>query len=100
MRKEPTAEQNKAAGIVITMPWRVKAVKALSDYLLEVTFIDNTKGTFDCKPILFGKNAGVFERLRDVKEFDNVFVNLGVVTWACGLDLAPDAMYAAISSEL
>lgn len=96
MRKERDAKENKAPGVVPSMPWRVESVKPLRDYLLDVTFLDKTNGIFDCKPIIFGKNPGVFEQLRDSAAFNNVFVSYGAITWACGLDLAPDAMYEQI----
>ena len=41
-------------------------------------------------------NAGVFAALSDPQLFAEAGVELGAVTWSNGLDLAPDAMYAAL----
>jgi hypothetical protein len=34
--------------------------------------------------------------LRETGAFERVGIEHGAVTWSCGLDLAPDAMYAEI----
>jgi Protein of unknown function (DUF2442) len=99
MRKESDTEQNSPTGVKSKLPWRVKSVKPLSDFQLAVVFVDKTKGVYDCKPIIFSSNAGVFAQLQDVKEFNDVNVAYGAVTWGCGLDMAPDAMYEVIRSQ-
>jgi hypothetical protein len=40
--------------------------------------------------------AGLFAQLADPMQFANVFVDHAVVTWPGEIDLAPDAMLAAI----
>jgi hypothetical protein len=44
-------------------------------------------------------DAGVFAVLADPRRFAEVFIEYEVVTWPSGLDLAPDAMYAAIRAH-
>jgi len=34
-----------------------------------------------------------------VAEFEKAFVKYGTVTWPCGVDLAPDAMYDSIKTS-
>ncbi|MBN8508752.1 MAG: DUF2442 domain-containing protein [Burkholderiales bacterium] len=72
---------------------RVAVVVPLPGQRLHVQFADGIAGEVDCKSLIDGEQAGVFAALRNPIEFDRVGVEHGAVTWACGLDLAPDAMY-------
>mgnify|MGYP002382522331 CR=1 FL=1 len=47
--------------------------------------------------MIHSPGAGVFAILADPVRFAEVFVSHGAVTWPGDLDLAPDAMYAAIT---
>lgn len=78
------------------MPWRVKQVRALPDFQLEILFVDGKVGVYDCKPIIFASDPGVFKVLQDENKFRSVEVNYGTVAWPCGLDLAPDALYGTL----
>jgi len=81
-----------------TVPWRVVAVKPLSDSRLHVRFVDGTQGEVELAGFL-GRpeiGAGVFAPLRDPQVFAGACVALGAVAWPGGPDLAPDAMYDAI----
>ena len=84
---------------VARVPWRVVAVRALSGYRLFVRFVDGTEGEVDTRPMVFGEDAGVFERLRDPGEFSQVGIEDGVVAWPCGLDIAPDSMHDEIKAN-
>ena len=55
----------------------------------------NPNRNFSAGAMVFA-NAGVFAALRDEMLFRQVRLELGAVTWPGELDLAPDAMYAAI----
>lgn len=46
--------------------------------------------------LIASPDAGVFARLRDPDLFGQVHIEHGAVTWPGELDLAPDAMHAAI----
>jgi hypothetical protein len=61
-----------------------------------VRFADGLTGEVDLSALVASPNAGVFASLRDQALFEQVFVDLGAVTWPGELDLAPDAMHAAI----
>ncbi len=78
------------------MPWRVAAVDALPDFRLHVRFVDGTEGMVDLTALVHWSGAGVFASLADPVLFAQVFVEHGAVTWPGEIDLAPDAMYAAI----
>lgn len=76
---------------------RVKQVKALSEYRLEVVFHDGVRGVVPMEQRLFGP---VFEPLRDPAAFARVGVDeFGAVCWPGGADLAPDALYRLVNAD-
>lgn len=75
---------------------KVKTVKPLSDFQLEVTFTDGSHGIIPMKDRLFGP---VFEPLKDQKLFTQVGIDeFGAICWPNGADLAPDAIYEKLHS--
>jgi hypothetical protein len=74
-------------------------VQALPDFRLRVRFLDGTEGMVDLTGRVCSAGAGVFASLADIAKFEQVRVELGAVTWPCGIDLAPDAMYDAIKAN-
>jgi len=71
---------DRSAGLSATPPWRVVAVAAM--------------------PALVNRDAaGVFASLREPSMFEAVHVEPGAVTWPGEIDLAPDALYAAIKEK-
>src|SRR2546421_13110850 len=99
MRDEPNAKPHPAAGLAAGVPWRVVEVHALPGHRLAVRFVDGTQGEVDISRLVFGKRAGVFERLRDPAAFARVGIDQGAVAWDGELDLAPDAMYEEIKAR-
>ncbi|OYX07621.1 MAG: hypothetical protein B7Z05_01160 [Thiotrichales bacterium 32-46-8] len=99
MRKEPDTTQNTTPPITIKTPWRVKQVKPVAGYQLQVEFMDATEGLVDLSKLINSEQAGVFAQLKDQKTFNHVYVEYGTVTWQCGLDLAPDTMYRMIQQN-
>jgi hypothetical protein len=77
-------------------PWRVAEVNAQPGFRLQVRFNDGTEGEVNMAALVHSSNAGVFAALRDEMLFRQVRLELGAVTWPGELDLAPDAMYAAM----
>lgn len=76
---------------------RVLSVQAKPDWTLEIVFSDGTRGTVSIKDRLFGP---VFEPLKDPSVFAQVRVDeFGAVCWPNGADLAPDALYAKVTSR-
>jgi hypothetical protein len=100
MCAQAVTEEDRAASITPavkpSMPWRVHEVTALPGYRLAVRFIDGTAGTVDLAELIASPQAGEFARLREPSAFASVRVEYGAVTWPGDLDLAPDAMHAAI----
>ncbi len=82
-----------------TVPWRVVRAKPLSGHRLKVSFADGTTGNVALGGFLNGPQIAntVFESLRDPAYFLQARVVLGAVQWPNGAELAPDAMYDAIS---
>ena len=77
---------------------RVIRVTALRGYRLRVEFNNGTAGEIDLADRLFGP---MFEPLRDESEFNKVTVDeFGAIAWPCGADLAPDAIYQRLTSEV
>ena len=73
---------------------KVKTVKPLAGYRLEVEFTDGVKGVVSLEDRLFGP---VFEPLKDSKIFAQVGIDeFGAICWPNGADLAPDAVYNKI----
>lgn len=65
-------------------------VKALNDYILEVTFDNGEKKKFDVKPYLKFKP---FDELKDEKEFEKVKIAGLSIEWDNGADICPDELY-------
>ena len=103
MREESNAVGNKSAALeeepVPRSPWRVTAVEVLPDFRLRVAFADGLSGEVDLSGIVHSPKAGVFAALADEAAFAKVMLDHGAVSWPGELDLAPDAMHAAIQER-
>lgn len=103
MRPHADPEEDRAT--VLTPPvtpraaWRIAAMRVLPGYRMEVRFNDGTEGEVDLSALIHSAEAGVFACLRDEALFRKARVQMGAVTWPGDLDLAPDAMYAAIKRD-
>lgn len=100
MHTESNAEKNSAPALVEEIaprsPWRVTGVEALPEFRLRVVFADGSYGIVEMARLVHSPKAGVFAALLDPSFFAKVTIEHGVVTWPGELDLAPDAMHAAI----
>ena len=96
MRREFATEENRSAAMT---PWRVVEVRPLEDFQLDVRFADQTTGRVDLRQMIGSDRAGVFSALRDRELFERVGVDHGAVCWPGDIDLASDAMYAAIRRD-
>jgi hypothetical protein len=77
---------------------RISRVTAGPGYTLHLLFEDGRSGKVDLSDKLFGP---VFEPLRDSLLFAQVGVDeYGAICWPNGADLAPDALYRIISSQV
>ena len=96
MRKETNAKKNSTFGLTPSSPWRIRFVRPLSNYRLNIQFMDGLEGFVDLSKLITDENAGVFATLKDEELFNSVYLDYGAVMWPGGLDLAPDAMYDGI----
>ncbi len=69
---------------------RVKSVKPMENYKLEITFDSGEVGVYDCSCLL---DFGVFRELRDESYFKKVKVAHGTVVWPNEQDICPDTIY-------
>jgi hypothetical protein len=99
MRNQKYAAQNSPFRVVPKTPWRVAKVQPHPGYRLTVWFLDGLEGQVDLSKLVNDPKAGVFAALRDMVLFNQVYVDLGVVTWPGEIDLAPDAMYQEIKEH-
>ncbi len=63
-------------------------------YQIELEFDDGERGVVDFTKYL--ERGGIFERFRDMAFFRGFLVNkeLGTLTWADEIDIAPETLYA------
>jgi uncharacterized protein DUF2442 len=103
MPAEAAAKGDRATSITPatrpTAPWRAQEVTPLSNDRLFVRFVDGLTGIVDLSALIASPQAGVFARLRDRTLFEQVHIEMGAVVWPGELDLAPDAMHAAIKEH-
>jgi len=76
-------------------PWKILRMIVLPNYRLELTFVDRSHGIVDLSDISF---TGVFESLIDLDYFARATLENGVVTWPCGVDIAPDALHEKVNA--
>lgn len=74
---------------------RVKQVRHVQDYRLELTFTDGIKGEIDFKAQIV-RRGGVFLPLEDVAFFRKVEVDAdaGTIVWPNGVDFCLDVLYS------
>ena len=103
MRAESHAGENSSTSLATEVaprsPWRVTGVEALPGFRLRVEFADGLKGMVELSGLVHSPKAGVFAALADPLLFAQVQLDYGAVTWPGELDLAPDAMHAAIQEH-
>jgi hypothetical protein len=74
---------------------RVRGVRHLKDYELEIRFSDGTVATLDFRGRVVGR-GGVFRPLESVDFFAKVTVDqeAGTLVWPNGVDFCPDVLYS------
>lgn len=99
MRDQSTAIADRTPAVTCNHPDDVAEVQPQPGYRIHVRFYDGTAGIVDLSTLITSPNAGVFASLSDKDVFTQAAVVMGAVTWPNGLDLAPDAMYEALSKN-
>lgn len=76
----------------------MKAIKveALPDYNIEVNFEDGIKGVVDLKDLL---QQGIFQVLKDRKEFSKVYTTGYSIAWSEELEIDALTIYAELQNK-
>jgi uncharacterized protein DUF2442 len=79
---------------------RVKQVRHLGEYRLELSFTDGVWGELDFRERVVGR-GGVFRSLEDVDFFKQVKVDseAGTIFWPNEVDLCPDVLYSLVTGK-
>jgi hypothetical protein len=79
---------------------RVKQVRHLGEYRLELSFTDGTEGQLDLKERVVGR-GGVFAPLQDLDFFKQVRVDpeAGTIVWPNDVDFCPDVLYSLVTGK-
>jgi hypothetical protein len=80
------------------MIW-VTEVKALPEYRLWLRFSDGSQGNIDLKEFIFTNPRPVASALHDLALFAAVQVEMDMVVWGNGFDLAPEFLHARVSGS-
>ena len=79
---------------------RVKRVRHICDYRLELSFTDGTTRELDFRQRIVGC-GGVFSQLEDLGFFKQVHVDpeAGTIVWPNGVDFCPDVLYSLATGK-
>ena len=79
---------------------RIKKVRHIADYRLELLFDDGLHGELDFRDRIIGR-GGVFKSLENINFFKQVQVDpeAGTLIWPNEVDLCPDVLYSAVSGQ-
>ena len=69
---------------------KVKSVRPLPGYKLDLVFENGQRRLFDLTPYL---EMGVFKQLKDPSQFQSARAVAGSVEWTGGVDLSYDTLY-------
>ena len=75
---------------------QVIEARYISGFIVSARFDDGTEKHIDVSQWFKGP---VFEPLKDLKLFKKFFIEGGTLAWPNGVDIAPEALYAARDSE-
>ena len=72
---------------------KISKVKPNTNFTLQVTFDDSSKGVFDVSPYL---EYEAFQELKNINSFKKVMNGGYFIEWDCGADLSIDTIEAHI----
>jgi hypothetical protein len=75
---------------------QVVGARYVSGFIVSTRFDDGTEKLIDVSQWFKGP---VFEPLRNLKVFKKFFIEAGTLAWPNGVDIAPEALYAATDSK-
>ena len=71
---------------------QIVSARHVKGYVIATRFDDGTKKDIDISRCFKGP---VFEPLKNLKFFRRFFIEAGTLAWPNGVDIAPEALYAA-----
>ena len=74
---------------------QVVGARHITGFIVSTRFDDGTEKQIDVSQWFKGP---VFESLKDPKIFKKLFIEGGTIAWPNGVDIAPEALYAARES--
>lgn len=74
---------------------QVVEARHITGFVVSTRFDDGTEKQIDISQWFKGP---VFESLKDLKIFKKFFIEAGTLAWPNGVDIAPEALYAARES--
>ncbi len=79
---------------------RIRGVRHVAGYALELTFSENTVAELDFRRRIVGR-GGVFRPLENLDFFRRVTVDeeAGTLVWPNGVDFCPDVLYAEATGK-
>jgi hypothetical protein len=82
------------------MLFDVVSARHIKDYELEIGFEDGSIGVVDFSE--YHSRGGVFEKFKDLAYFKSFTIDkeLGVISWAGGVDIAPESLYAKATGKV
>jgi hypothetical protein len=82
------------------MLFDVVSARHIKDYELEIEFEDGSTGVVDFSE--YCSRGGVFEKFNDPAYFTSFAIDkeLGVISWAGGVDIAPESLYAKATGKV
>lgn len=69
------------------------------DYKIFLAFDDGKEGVVNLRDFLFTKKKTVFERLRDLKQFQDFYLENKTIVWGEDLDLAPEFLHDLLIAQ-
>lgn len=71
----------------------IKKAEYNGEYKIFLQFNNGREGIVDLENYLFAENRGVFQRIRDIKQFQNFSLDSYTIIWGDDLDLAPEFLH-------
>ncbi|MDV6342916.1 DUF2442 domain-containing protein [Nitrosomonas sp. Is24] len=86
-------------GEIAGTPWRIRSVTVMPDYCLSVTCNDGATGIIDMSQLIFSEKAGIYSALKDAQLFNQVRIELGVLTWSNAADFDSVWLHEGIGKD-
>lgn len=83
-------------GIEVMVMLHIVRAEHLQEYMIQVTFNDGIVGVADFKEKIIQDNRPIVQSLQDITLFKDFTIKAHTITWANGLDFAPELIKSLI----